>query len=316
MENEFKIMELKVLEDQLKYGPDFICIGAQKSCTSWLHWNLLFHPDTSMPPEKEVNYFCCVQTQWHDRYNRLLKARNNEISLSEIFPFESFPFKWYEDFLFSPHTPENYSKLFPKPHGKISGDLSPSYSLLPDKWIEGLSKEFPTVKIIYLLRNPVERTWSQFKMEHKDFLLTNPKEDKLIEYIEDSGSFDFSNSTSILNTWERYFPGRIKVWFYDQIRENPRKSFLEICEYLNISPNTNFIHNKIKRKVFMGVSDPMPLSIRRYLNNHFQEELLLLNQRFDNVYTRRWLSKYRSSLSKVYSWYFYNLKKRKIFLEE
>ena len=57
VEKKFKIMELKPLENRLEYGPDFICIGAQKSCTSWLHWNLFFHPDTAMPPEKESNYF-------------------------------------------------------------------------------------------------------------------------------------------------------------------------------------------------------------------------------------------------------------------
>src|SRR6185437_8128976 len=113
MENEFKIMELEVLEDQLTYGPDFICIGAQKSCTSWLHWNLLFHPDTSMPPEKEIDYFNYDffpfslwkrylfgflikymrftlrhkhykgYNQWVKWYNRLLKAKKNEIPPTE-----------------------------------------------------------------------------------------------------------------------------------------------------------------------------------------------------------------------------------------
>lgn len=314
-------MESKSLESQLKYGPDFICIGAQKSCTSWLHWNLYFHPDTAMPPEKELNYFgydfsplwkrhlvgfvikylrFLVRnkfyyrryTQWFAWHSRLLKARKNEIPSAEFefYPFKTFPFEWYEDFLFSPHTLENYPKLFPKYQGKISGDLSPSYAVFSNKWVRRLSKTAPTVKIIYLLRNPIERTWSQFKMENKDFLLTNPKESEIIECINDDFYFVYSYYTETLNKWESYFPGRVKVWFYDEVCNNPEKVFIEICEYLDIAPDTTFSHNKIKSKVFEGPSDPIPTNVRRYLNTHFKEELLSLHKRFNNVYTKDWLN--------------------------
>ena len=38
-------------------APSFLCIGAQKAATSWLHKNLLEHPDVWMPPLKELHYF-------------------------------------------------------------------------------------------------------------------------------------------------------------------------------------------------------------------------------------------------------------------
>ena len=37
--------------------PDFLCIGAQKSGTSWLDANLRFHPELWLPPAKELHYF-------------------------------------------------------------------------------------------------------------------------------------------------------------------------------------------------------------------------------------------------------------------
>ncbi len=296
-------MESTALEEPLNYGPDFICIGAQKSCTSWLHWNLLFHPETSMPPEKEINYFCCEPSTWRERYTRLMKAKKNEFPMNEIFPMESFPFTWYEHFLFTPHTAENYCKLFPKPLGKISGDLSPTYCLLPPQYIEALSKKLPDVKIIYLLRNPIDRTWSQFRMMKKNFLLTHSEDSEIIHYIKNEGCLDHSRYTSILNVWELYFPGRVKVWFYDQICKNPKKIFKEICAYLNISPQTNFLYNKIKSKVFEGSSIPMPINVEKYLSTEFQEELISLHQHFNNIYTKQWLNKDTSALSKIYSWY-------------
>ena len=37
--------------------PDFLCIGAQRSGTTWLYQNLRRHPEIWMPPAKEIHYF-------------------------------------------------------------------------------------------------------------------------------------------------------------------------------------------------------------------------------------------------------------------
>jgi hypothetical protein len=37
--------------------PDFLCVGAQKTGTSWLYQQLAEHPDFWMPPLKELHYF-------------------------------------------------------------------------------------------------------------------------------------------------------------------------------------------------------------------------------------------------------------------
>src|ERR1700758_1596004 len=37
--------------------PDFLCVGAQKSGTSWLYRQLDLHPDFWIPPLKELHYF-------------------------------------------------------------------------------------------------------------------------------------------------------------------------------------------------------------------------------------------------------------------
>ena len=40
-------------EITMQYGPDFICIGAPKSGTTWLHKNLTLHPEVELPPKKK-----------------------------------------------------------------------------------------------------------------------------------------------------------------------------------------------------------------------------------------------------------------------
>src|SRR6478735_11126174 len=38
-------------------GPDFLCIGAPKTGTTWLYKHLSRHPEIWIPPVKELHYF-------------------------------------------------------------------------------------------------------------------------------------------------------------------------------------------------------------------------------------------------------------------
>tara|TARA_B110000908_G_C10132609_1_gene392946 strand:- start:747 stop:938 length:192 start_codon:yes stop_codon:yes gene_type:complete len=38
-------------------NPDFICIGAPKTVTTWLYENLKKHPDVELPYIKELHFF-------------------------------------------------------------------------------------------------------------------------------------------------------------------------------------------------------------------------------------------------------------------
>lgn len=283
----------------MEYGPDFICIGAQKSGTSWLHWNLFYHPGTEMPPEKKINFYLTDFCPWWERYlfnlfvkhsSIYLRLRNHYISwLQDTDKKDTL--EWYKHFLFLPPTIQNYRKLFPKPCGKVCGDIAPGYARLPKKRIKELAKAFPNLKVIYLLRNPVDRTWSQFKMENRDLLLNNKDNDNfdILKYVMNIKYRLLSDYKTSLEHWEHFFPGRVKVWFYDQLCENSENVFIEICEYLNISPLIDFEHNKIREKVFEGSTNVMPKNVCQYLNTIFKEDILFLQSRFNNIYTKKWL---------------------------
>src|SRR5207302_2691576 len=93
---------------------------------------------------------------------------------------------------------------------------------------------------------------------------------------------------STLARWEPHFRGRFRVWFYDQLHEEPEAFFTEICSYLGITPMTDFPHAKMREKVFEGPAKPMPIPVRHYLNERFRPDLEALHRRFNNAYTEQW----------------------------
>ncbi|MGH6915107.1 MAG: sulfotransferase domain-containing protein, partial [Geminicoccales bacterium] len=105
--------------------PAFIIIGAMKSGTSSLHHYLRQHPEICMSSAKEPNFF--------------IEARNFGKGLD-----------WYRS-LFADHT-------------KVCGEASPAYSKrhrhrgVPER----LHRLVPHIKLIYILRDPVDRMISHY----------------------------------------------------------------------------------------------------------------------------------------------------------
>ncbi len=105
--------------------PNLIIIGAPKAGTTSLHYYLSLHPEISMSKQKELRFFS--------------HQRNWQRGLA-----------WYES-QFSDHT-------------KVVGEASPSYSQYP-RFAETPERIFavvPNAKLIYMVRDPVERLISHY----------------------------------------------------------------------------------------------------------------------------------------------------------
>jgi len=111
------------------------------------------HPDFWMPPVKELHYF-----------NELGRARPVRSARAR----DETGRKFLENVRFlsarSHLDLEDYGRLFACKGSRISGDITPAYSILNDEIIERVVNSFPNLKVIFLARDPVERAWSQLSM--------------------------------------------------------------------------------------------------------------------------------------------------------
>jgi hypothetical protein len=112
--------------------PDFLIIGAQKGGTTSLYYYLVQHPQIRHSTTKEIHFF--------DR--------------GATFPVDYYKKRQY-DYRF--HFPLK-SEL---KDNKITGEATPSYIFHPET-AGRIYYLIPDVKLIVLLRNPIERAISQF----------------------------------------------------------------------------------------------------------------------------------------------------------
>jgi hypothetical protein len=246
--------------------PDFLCIGAQKSGTSWLYQQLHLHPDFWMPPLKELHYFDQLgharlfvpPRKEDDRDLRFLEAMKK---LSDE-PFIDL---------------EGYAQLFELKGSLISGDITPAYSTLNEEIISRIVRRFPELKVIFLARDPVERALSQLSMNvhlevSKPFNVANT--DEVIQQLLHPGVLLRSHPSTIVARWRRYVhPDQFRVYFFEELEQAPAALFSSIVRFLGGDPGKTRARlngkNKANSKEKLQFSDQVRCDVARF----FEPEL-------------------------------------------
>jgi Sulfotransferase family len=209
--------------------PDFLCVGAQKAGTSWLYRQLEPHPDFWMPPVKELHYL--------DNLNRTKRHRpprsKDERDACFLESIKELSMRSHIDL-------DSYGRLFHHKGQLLSGDISPAYSTITDEIIERVVDRFPRMKVVFLARDPVERAWSQLSMGVRlgtinKFDAEDPEQ--VVCNLLNPGVLVRSHPSKIVARWKRYvLPENFRVYFFDDLKENPGELRQSILRFLGGDP--------------------------------------------------------------------------------
>lgn len=269
-------------------GPDFFCIGLQKAGTYWLYDQLEQHPDFWMPPLKELRYFGgfssnAAEFEFLRRHGRRpLRAQNDPEAAKHFRPLDERDRAFLERataLLSRDRDLDAYSRLFDFKDGLLSGDVTPAYSAIEENLIEEIMKRFPELKIVFLVRDPIERFWSALSMKVRTEPMASPKSlddwDEVLHFALNPSVRDRSHPAGIATKWRRYVaPERFVYYFFDDICDQPAAIRRRILGFLGADPDTpsgelppGFDRKKGQLK------QPLPGAIRERLIEHFADEL-------------------------------------------
>ncbi len=221
----------------IHFPPDFVLIGAAK-CGTTAFFNILCqHPEIFGPPVKEPHYFSQFDV---DKFSREFRS-NNVIDTEAYFTQEILP----ERFQLFIQDKQHYLRLFETaPPGTITGEASTSYLYSPGA-AKRIRDHNPSMKILAILRNPIERAFSHYTMSAKygyttdDFLTAIQKDQKKIEkgwglshlFLE-LGHYD----EQVLRYMEVFPRDQLHFIRYEEWIANPESTFNETFQFLNIDP--------------------------------------------------------------------------------
>ena len=231
---------------------DFIICGTQKGGTSALDVYLRTHPQVCMANKKEVHFFDS---------EHCFKKENPNYSLYHC--------------SFSPNSSH-----------QVIGEATPIYMY----WNNAPQRMWeynPNLKLIVLLRNPIERAFSHWTMEHSrkaetqtfwDAIRTEkdrckkalPLQHRVYSYV-DRGFY----SEQLKRLWECFPRESTLVLKNESLKSSPQETLNEICKFLSIDllegiePKTVF-----SNKYESGISDQE----RDYLQGLYADEISALEK--------------------------------------
>lgn len=280
--------------------PDFLIIGAQKAGTTWLFKNLESHPEIWLPPEKELHFFdlppampmygllfAPLKTARAWTWNRMQrdwrKVRSGEGSAW-----------WYWRYYFLPRCWWWYESLFSPKSGQICGEATPRYAILSERQIQKIMKKLPQLKIIYLLRDPIQRMWSDVAMHHSQRFgengLPNASDESVLHFLNNPKNLAHSKYAENLARWGKYVPkDQLFVAYHDDILENPKLLIKDALEFLEVDPALLPPDDLLKRRINSNDYPPMPEGIRKMLSKQLVGDLETLSKKFQNEYVNYWL---------------------------
>ncbi len=201
--------------------PNFLIIGAQKAGTTALWHYLDWHPQIYMSPVKEPGFF--------------------------VFKDDKPDFcgpKDLDSFRYVTTDLESYSNLFAGASNEIAIGEASTWYLYSSKAPNLIQKYIPNVKLIAILRNPVDRAYSSFmhlirdeREPESDFAYALKEENSRInnnwEYLWHYRQMGFY-SLQIKRYFEKFTPSQIQIHLYEDLNHNPSELLKKIFRFLNV----------------------------------------------------------------------------------
>jgi len=197
--------------------PDFLVVGAAKSGTTSLFHYLNQHPDVYIPEVKECRFF----SQLPKNFNGLG---------AEFFPNSGITDK------------KEYFKLFANNDCKVSGDISNDYLYYYEESIKNIKKYLADdVTIVIILRNPVDRAYSNYLHAYRDDWEVLSFEQAIIE-----------EQYRINNNWAWPYHYIKTGFYYKQVKSYLENfSHVKIFLYEDLNDMQRFMDNIF---LFLGVN--------------------------------------------------------------
>ena len=179
-------------------GPTFLGIGAQRAGTTTLHRALAGHPQVFLPVRrKELHYFDQYYERGEDWYRAFFKGAGKQ------------------------------------PGMVAAGEITPRY--LYDPRVPARIHAFdPDLKLIAILRNPVDRAFSQYQFAIRDFHERRPFARYAAEEEDVIGRGAYAQQ--LARYFERFDRDRILVLIFEEVMPRPDWLDRELCRFLGIEP--------------------------------------------------------------------------------
>ncbi|OCQ91431.1 sulfotransferase [Oscillatoriales cyanobacterium USR001] len=252
--------------NELAVPPHFLIIGVQKGGTTSLYNYLIQHPQIAPATHKEVHFFDLNFDKGVEWYKSQFP---NSTESDRLLTGEASPY-----YIFHPHVPHRVYNLFPQ------------------------------IKIILLLRNPIERAISHYyyyvkigceNLSLENAIAAEPQRlaGEIEKLIANETYYSYNHqhhaylsrgiyADQLLN-WMKFFPKeQILILKSEDLYTNPAATFNTALEFLNLPHHQLENYEKYNAGEYPSISQEIHQQLQAYFQPHNQRLAAILGTNFVN----------------------------------
>jgi hypothetical protein len=254
----------------LERFPDFLIVGPQRTGTTWLHAQLRYHPDVMLSEPKEIFFFSSLKRPDSPRFRSKELAHYLQFfrePLWRVALHQAICLRRYRQ----PYRP------------KIRGEATASYATLDRDIIGDITVLKPEIKVILMVRDPVERAWSHAKKDlvrdrGRRFGDVTPSEFE--RFFSGPYQRQCARVVDNIDNWAACLQtGHLLVALFDDIDTQPEALLLEVMSFLGVRSDRRYVGRDVRERVNPTAKSKIPDRYRRFLEDLLQADLAALRER-------------------------------------
>lgn len=250
--------------------PRFLIIGPPRTGTHWLATNLGRHPEVFLPRDiVELYYFSSLESPPGD-YMGLPPGLCRDLG-------------WYLRHF--RETPEERAvrqaearTLQRTYRRRISGEATSVYALgVSAAVLEDLLLLAPDLKVILTVRNPMERAWSNAKLElgtRYACRMEDVDPAAIRHFLSDPYHRHCGDYGAIRAHWQRHLrPGHLLLRSFEAAQRDPKSSLREVYRFLDVEDAPELVPANVATKVNASDEQPIPACHRSLVEELFGDQV-------------------------------------------
>ena len=217
---------------------DFLGIGAHGAGSTWLYHWLSKHPEIGFLKREAGRGIKGKEAHYWNR-------------------FPDRPLDWYlEQFDWS------------KP---VVGEITPAYARFGEQQIRAIGALFPRLHILFMIRDPVDRTWSDTRKRIRKVRWGRNRLDAawMIEQASRPKVAIRNDYVGTVRRWQSVFGAdRVHVFLFPDMADRPRALLRRACEILSVEPGTfdPLPESELAGRVNVGLTTDCPAEFADWIN--------------------------------------------------
>ena len=269
----------------------FVCIGAQKSGTTWLARVLATHPDLFITPVKEIHYFdhvAGITEHLSDKKRRSRYRKYHQRMWTQWGQFREHrdQWGWYRHYMSNPIDDAWYAGLF-KYRGRkaFAGEITPEYAILGRKGLSHIKRVAPDARVLFIMRNPVDRTWSQVLHQCRVRGLDANRQptDAIIAMLAETRFGELGDYAQTLDDMAAIFrPDQTLALFYEEMHQDRLNALEQVCGFIGIGFDPSYF-GELGRRFNRSQEAALPEPVRAHLRDVYRTQAAAVRRRLGHI---------------------------------